>query len=79
MKVYSNFEDLPHRRGYGIVSLVDRKVLDSVMQSIEWSKVSFSSTNGAFNLRFDIIEKTIWSSLPNDVRKQQNPLQIALE
>ena len=79
MKVYSNFEDLPHRRGYGIVSLVDRKVLDPVMQSIEWSKVSFSSTNGAFNLRFDIIEKTIWSSLPNDVRKQQNPLQIALE
>jgi len=79
MKVYSNFEDLPHRRGYGIVSLVDRKVLDSVMQSIEWSKVSFSSTNGAFNLRFDIIEKTIWSSLPNDVRKQQNPLEMALE
>lgn len=64
MKVYANFEDLPHRRGYGIVALSEKDVIDSIMKSVDWSKVSFSSTNGAFNLRFDLIKKTIWQNMP---------------
>jgi hypothetical protein len=74
MKAYTHFEDLPHRRGYGIVALADKSVIDSVMQSIDWSKVSFPSTNGAFNLRFDIIEKTIWKMLPDNLKNNQMPL-----
>jgi hypothetical protein len=75
IKIYSHFEDLPHRRGYGIVSLINKKVLDQVMQSIDWSSVSFPSTNGAFNLRFDIIEKTIWKTLPDDIRSDKTLLE----
>ena len=68
MKVYTDFEELPHRRGYGIVSLIDKNVLNSVVDSINWSEVSFASTNGALNLRFDIIERTIWNSLSDEVK-----------
>ena len=82
MKVYDDFEKLPHRRGYGIVSLIDKKQMNEVMENINWKEASFSSTNGAFNLRFDIIEKKIWDSLPRPVRKlaqdPQNPLVEAL-
>ena len=75
MEVKSHFEDLPHRRGYGIVSLIDRPIMDSVMSEISWEKVSFKSTNGALNLRFDIIEKTIWGNIKDydegiDTREQ---------
>lgn len=78
MKVYNHFEDLPHRRGYGIVSLTDKQVLDTVMQSIKWSDVSFASTNGAYNIRFDIIEKTIWKMLPDSLKISKNPLESQL-
>lgn len=66
MKVYYNFEELPHRRGYGIVALSDKTLIDEVINNVDWSKVSFTSTNGAFNLRFDIIQKTIWKNLKHD-------------
>ena len=82
MSIKTNFEDLPHRRGYGIVSLIDRKIMDSVVNSIDWEDVSFKSTNGAFNLRFDIIQISIWNNLPVTVKEQStdycNPLEIAL-
>jgi hypothetical protein len=82
MEVKSNFEELPHRRGYGIVSLIDKKIMDSVMGSIDWEKSSFKSTNGALNLRFDLIEKIIWQHLPETVRELaqdlQNPMMDAL-
>lgn len=69
MEVKSNFEELPHRRGYGIVSLIDKNIMDSVMKSIDWEKSSFKSTNGALNLRFDLIEKIIWQKLPETVKE----------
>jgi hypothetical protein len=82
MEVKTHFEDLPHRRGYGIVSLIDKQIMDSVMSEINWEEVSFKSTNGALNLRFDIIEKSIWDRLPVTVREQDtiacNPLLDAL-
>lgn len=82
IKLYDDFEKLPHRRGYGIISLIDKAKMDEVMNNINWKETAFPSTNGAFNLRFDIIEKKIWESLPETILKlaQQapNPLTDAL-
>lgn len=57
MKLYYDFEELPQRRGYGIVVLSDN--IKSVIEKIDWPKTSFISTNGAHNLRVDLIEKGI--------------------
>lgn len=79
MKVYDNFEDLPHRRGYGIVVLNSHKEIDKIMRSVDWSDRSFKSTNNALNLRFDLIEKIIWGQLPQTVKEvSQNPLERVL-
>ena len=79
MKVYDDFEKLPHRRGYGIVTLNHEKSLDSIMSEINWSEVAFASTNGAYNLRFDIIEKVIWKHLPKTVKQLAQPIPNTLE
>lgn len=63
MTVYDNFENLPHRRGYGIVVKSCDAEISQIMRETNWSEVSFASTNGAYNLRFDIIERHIWSHL----------------
>jgi len=80
--IYDNFEKLPHRRGYGIVALNYKKEVDNIIRNIDWSVVSFRSTNGAYNLRFDIIEKTIWKYLPLPLQQlaqdPSNPLANAL-
>ena len=69
MKVYDDFEKLPHRRGYGIIVSNYKDTIENIMNEIKWSEVAFSSTNGASNLRFDIIEKTIWKNLPETVKE----------
>lgn len=83
MIAYGDFEKLPHRRGYGLVILKYHTEIKNVMQNINWLDVSFKSTNGAYNLRFDIIEKTIWKNLPVPIRKlaqdPTNPLMDALQ
>ena len=63
MKSYYNFEELPKRRGYGIKVLSQNNKIENIMQKVDWSKSAFRSTNGAFNLRFDIITETIASLL----------------
>lgn len=63
MTVYDNFESLPHRRGYGIVVQSCSDEIESIMRETNWSEVAFPSTNGAYNLRFDIIQRQIWSRL----------------
>ena len=55
MKLYPSFDDLPGRRGYGIVLKSDHERLSDVIESTDWSDVAFKSTNGAYNLRFDLI------------------------
>ena len=60
MKVYDDFEKLPHRRGYGIVVQSNQKIIDDIVLHIDWSDVAFRSTNGAYNLRFDLIERFIF-------------------
>lgn len=36
MKLYKDFESLPHRRGYGIVILKDKARVSKALQSIDW-------------------------------------------
>lgn len=69
MVAYTEFEKLPHRRGYGIVVESDNPVVRETIESIDWSDVSFPSTNGAYNIRFDLIEKAIGNNLPKDIAK----------
>lgn len=59
MKGYSSFEDLPHRRGYGVVILKDKKNILKLLKETNWEKVSFRSTNSAKNLRSSLIEKVL--------------------
>ena len=56
MKVYNSFEELPNRRGYGVVFFKDKGKLQQLYKNTNWEKVAFISTNGAVNLRTDLIE-----------------------
>jgi hypothetical protein len=55
MKCYESFDDLPGRRGYGIVFLKDREINIAKCKRIDWASVSFLSTNSALNLRTSVI------------------------
>ncbi len=55
MKCYDSFDELPGRRGYGIVFLRDKEANIEKCKSINWAAVSFLSTNSAYNLRTSII------------------------
>jgi len=58
MKIYKSFDNLPNpksKRGYGIVIKKDKKNLSHFLQNTKWEEVAFKSTNGALNLRFDLI------------------------
>lgn len=55
MRIYSNFDDLPGRKGYGVVFLEDKEGMMERARSIDWSQASFLSTNSAYNLRTSII------------------------
>ena len=47
MKLYSNFEELPQRRGNGIVVLSNKDRMSSIIEKVDWVEASFVSTNGA--------------------------------
>jgi len=51
MKCYNNFQDLPGKKGYGIVFNTDKQNMVNKMLNIEWDKIAFLSTNSAYNLR----------------------------
>ena len=59
MKTYSSFEELPNRRGYGIVVLKDKNDILNLLRSINWNEVAFLSTNSAINLRTDLIQNEV--------------------
>lgn len=59
MKIYYDFESLPHRRGYGIVILRDKVRVKSTLEHIDWEKVSFLGTNSSLNLRTSLIEEAL--------------------
>ncbi|RAX51485.1 restriction endonuclease subunit M [Helicobacter sp. 16-1353] len=59
MKIYKDFESLPHRRGYGIVILQEKQKIRKVLEQIDWKKVSFLGTNSSLNLRTSLIEEAL--------------------
>ncbi len=63
MKIYEDFESLPHRRGYGIVILPNdesvRVRVREALKSIDWVKISFLGTNSSLNLRTSLIEEAL--------------------
>tara|TARA_R110001592_G_C13123012_1_gene745947 strand:- start:806 stop:1876 length:1071 start_codon:yes stop_codon:yes gene_type:complete len=60
MRAYSSFEDLPGRKGYGIVLLESDKVeLKKKVFELNWAEKAFLSTNSALNLRTSMINEVI--------------------
>ena len=59
MRVYSHFEDLPHRRGYGVVIKHEKAKIKKLLNNADWEKIAFVSTNGALNLRTSIIANVV--------------------
>ena len=59
MKLYSSFESLPNRKGYGIVFKKDKKKMIEKSKKIDWSEIAFLSTNSAYNLRTSLITKAL--------------------
>lgn len=55
MRVYNSFEELPGRKGYGIVFLKNKEANMEKSRGIDWSTVAFLSTNSAYNLRTSLI------------------------
>ena len=54
MKYYSSFNELPRKKGYGVVFNVDEKTkLEKIEKfiNIDWSNIAFLSTNSAYNIR----------------------------
>lgn len=62
MRAYTKFDDLPNKRGYGIIFYKYKKnLMNLFFNKINWDDVAFLSTNSAKNLRLDIIEDEIIS------------------
>lgn len=59
MKLYNDFESLPHRRGYGVVILQERDKVMEALQDIDWVEASFLGTNSSLNLRTSLIEEAL--------------------
>lgn len=68
MQIHFDFESLPNRRGYGVVC---HQPLP--LDKINWAGVAFRSTNGAYNLRTDIIEKAVYERL---IKNEANTTRI---
>ncbi len=54
-KSHDSFEKLPNSRGYGVIYLKDKNKLKKAEKKIDWQNASFKSTNGANNLRSQLI------------------------
>ena len=69
---YYDFEELPHRRGYGIVVLSNKNNIRSSIEDADWKEISFMSTNGAYNLRTDLINQAFQFSLDKNMKLMYN-------
>jgi len=55
MKIYKKFKDLPGKKGYGVVFFTEKEAMINKADNVDWSSISFLSTNSAYNLRTSII------------------------
>jgi hypothetical protein len=51
MRYYNSFDELPGRKGYGIVFLKNKQENLKKFKGIDWSDIAFLSTNSAYNIR----------------------------
>lgn len=51
MRVYTRFDDLPNRKGYGVCFKNDIQTYVNICNTVDWSEVAYQSTNSAYNLR----------------------------
>ena len=51
MKFYNSFDDLPGKKGYGIIFYNNKEEMLKKFLLIEWKNIAFLSTNSAYNLR----------------------------
>jgi len=67
MRIYESFEELPGRKGYGVVFSAAKKQagLKKALET-DWSTVSFLSTNSAYNLRTSLIQKALTLTLTQE-------------
>ena len=59
MRAYDKFDELPHRRGYGVAVKQRVSEIARLLRSADWESVAFRSTNGALNLRTSLIEGVV--------------------
>ena len=55
MKSFNTFDELPNKRGYGIIFNKNKKEMIEKAKSINWNKVCFLATNSSLNLRMSLI------------------------
>jgi len=55
MKLYASFDDLPGKKGYGIVFFKNKDAMIAKANAVDWSSVAFLSTNSAYNLRTSLV------------------------
>jgi hypothetical protein len=51
MIYYNSFDELPRKKGYGIVFLKNKVTSLQKFKTIVWATVAFKSTNSAYNIR----------------------------
>lgn len=59
MRLYDTFNELPGKKGYGIVFLKNKEIMKEKSKMIDWTLAAFLSTNSAYNLRTSIIIDTL--------------------
>tara|TARA_Y100000114_G_C11739750_1_gene318254 strand:+ start:360 stop:1451 length:1092 start_codon:yes stop_codon:yes gene_type:complete len=68
MRCYDNFEKLPGRKGYGVVFSTNKEKMIRLSTEIDWSGVSFLSTNSAYNLRTSQIKEIFKKIVDNNIK-----------
>ena len=59
MQAFEKFSDLPHKRGYGVLILRNKKEIRNLLLNHNWKNTAFLSTNSALNLRKSLIENIV--------------------
>ena len=62
MRVCSSFEELPNKRGYGIIFIKNDAELRNLFFSVDLTKYSFRSTNSSLNMRSSIIRQILFDN-----------------
>ena len=59
VKIYDSFEDLPKRRGYGVLFFENKENNIKKSKELCWENIAFLSTNSAYNLRMSKISNAL--------------------